>query len=141
MSPVGLVRGSDDYLLDGGAAAASLKQRPRPGHVGLEGRDRVAVSDCDDGLCGEMYHSVNLVFAERALYLRLVAQVAAHHFDLLKQTPAHQLALRHPVAHQAHCIRAHVKQAADEPTTHKASRAGDKRRTIKPESFPAHSHT
>ena len=70
---VGLVRRGDDDLLDRRAAAAGLQQRPGALDVGLEGGDRVAVGDADDGLRRQVDDGVDLVLAERAFEQSLVA--------------------------------------------------------------------
>ena len=73
----------------------------------------------DDRLRGQVDDGVDLVFAEHALQQRLVAHVAADDLHPFELPRPHQLALRHPVAHQADDVGARRRRGArtsQEPT-------------------------
>ena len=80
-----------------------------------------------------MEDGVDLVFAQGALEQVLVADIAAHDLDPIDQAGPHQLALRHPVADQAHHIRAALQQAPYQPAAEQPRGARDQRRTVAPE--------
>ena len=72
---------------------------------------RLAIAD--DRLRGEVEDGVDLVLAEGALEGLEVADVAADDVHADRAAPAaHQLALRHPVAHQADDVGAGSRAAA-----------------------------
>ena len=79
----------------------------------------------DDRLRREVEHRVDLVLAERALEQRLIADVAADDLDALEQAAAHELGLRHPVAHEADDVGACAR--ASRRTQPAADQAGARR--------------
>ena len=81
----------------------------------------IAVGDADDRLGGQVEDGVDFVFAERALRYRLVADVAADDLDAFDQPRAHELGLRHPVAHQADDVGPGLGKRRDEPAADQAA--------------------
>src|SRR5262249_50637425 len=86
-----------------------------PLDVRLEGRDRVAVGDPDDRLGRQVEGRGDLELAQGPLDRRLVADVAADDLHPVDQPGPHQLALGHPVAHQADHVRPGVEPAHPTP--------------------------
>jgi hypothetical protein len=80
-----------------------------------------------------MEHDVDLVFAERALHERLLADVPAHEAYAVDELAAEELTLRNPIAHQTDNVCARLDEAANEPSAKEPGRAGDECRPVAPE--------
>ena len=97
--------------LDGWGPAAGFQQAPGAAHIGVQRAGWLAVGHVDDALRGQVHDRVDLVFAQGPQQQLLVADIAAHDLDLVEQPGAHQLRLRHPIAHQTDHIGAQREQA------------------------------
>ena len=115
--------------------AAGFQQAPCPGDIGLEGRDRVAVGDADDGLGGEMDDRIYLVLAQSALQKLLVGDVAPDDLHFVQMARADHLAVGYPVPDEADDIRACRHQRFHQPPADKARRAGYEGRAVPPKLF------
>src|SRR5712664_228415 len=101
---IGLVRRGDHDVLDDRAAPAGLEHGPRPANVCLESADRVSVCNPDCGLCGQVKDGVDLVLTKNPFDELLVTYVAAHPVHFVDEARPHEVALRHPITHEANHI-------------------------------------
>jgi hypothetical protein len=64
-----------------------------------------------------------------------VAHVAFYNLHAIHQMRAHELTLRHPIAHEANNIRLGFQEAVYEPAPDEARGARDERRPVLPKRF------